>query len=564
MKIRQIQTYHLLVLPILWVFLSSAFLTGCKDKKSVTDKVMVQKSTDINVTAKEIINTTFEDLVNGDNSLLKTLNLKHPSIVEYLYEQNSFEPVWTKNGLWRPEADTLLSFIDSSRYYGLFPEDYSKKRLDSLHENLQVDTSGNKNNLNASIWAETDILLTSAFIELVRDIKIGRLPIDTIDAKKDSSLNNSFYLAQLKGFKDSGYLALASLEPVHPAYQALKKALHGFLQKAKFKKYFFVNPKDTLHYKEMVARRLSEDSISLGSDFPDDSLALAQAIKKYQKRKGIRQDGKISQTLITAFNLNDEEKFVRVAITMDKYKQLPAMPKQYVWVNIPNYYLQLHDSDSVVLTSKVVVGKPTTKTPQLTSAISDMITYPKWTIPESIIEKEVLPALKRDPGYLKRKGFSLVDDNSDEEVDPYKIKWAKYSKTIPYKVVQGSGDDNALGVLKFNFPNKYAVYLHDTNQRYLFGKTVRSLSHGCVRVQSWQQLAFYLLRNDSIASPKAVPIDSLTNWLSQKQRHYIPLHKRIPVYIRYFTCEAKANRLVFFDDIYGEDQRLKEKYFADK
>jgi murein L,D-transpeptidase YcbB/YkuD len=209
------------------------------------------------------------------------------------------------------------------------------------------------------------------------------------------------------------------------------------------------------------------------------------------------------------------------------------------------------------------VGKPLTRTPQLTSAISDMITYPKWTIPESIIEKEIIPALQRDAGYLKRKGYSLID-TAGNEVDPFKVKWTKYKKRIPYKVVQGSGDDNALGVLKFNFPNKYSVYLHDTNQRYLFGKTVRSLSHGCVRVQEWLTLATYLLRNDSIASPRAVPIDSLNNWLAQKQKHYVPLRKRVPLYIRYFTCEAKNDRLVFYDDIYGEDRKLKERFFADK
>ena len=561
MKIKQIFTYYFCW--YLLVFFSSCFLFSCKDKKSVSDKVIVDKPAEINKMAKEIINTTFEDLLNGDKSLIKTLSFKHPAIVQYVYEQNGDEPIWTGNGKWKKEADSLLEFIDSCRFYGLFPQDYAKRRLDSLRINLTIDTAGNKNNLNASLWAEADILMTSSFIELVRDIKIGRLAIDTVDAKRDTSLSNSFYIAQLKGFKDSGSLAFKALEPTHKGYVALKGALRNFLKKAKFRKYTFVNPKDSLHLNDLLVKRLAEDSITINEEEPNDSIALAQAIKKYQKKKGIKQDGKPSTTFIAVLNQNDEEKFVRIAITMDKYKQLQQLPQQYIWVNIPSYYLQLHDNDSVVLTSKVVVGKPTTRTPQLTSAISDMITYPTWTIPESIIEKEVLPALKRDPGYIKHKGFSLVNDNGDE-VDAYSVKWSKFKKNIPYKVVQGSGDDNALGVLKFNFPNKFSVYLHDTNQRYLFGKSVRSLSHGCVRVQDWLNLANYLLRNDSIASPKAVPIDSLNSWLAQKTRRYIPLHKRVPLYIRYFSCDVKADHFVFYDDIYGEDRKLKDKYFADK
>ena len=131
-------------------------------------------------------------------------------------------------------------------------------------------------------------------------------------------------------------------------------------------------------------------------------------------------------------------------------------------------------------------------------------------------------------------------------------------------MVQGSGDDNALGILKFNFPNKYSVYLHDTNQRYLFSKSSRALSHGCVRVQAWEELAKYILRNDSVYSVNAVPVDSLENWLQTKQKKYIPVHKPIPLFIRYFTCDVKEGRLTFYEDIYGEDKRIREKIFSDK
>jgi murein L,D-transpeptidase YcbB/YkuD len=132
-------------------------------------------------------------------------------------------------------------------------------------------------------------------------------------------------------------------------------------------------------------------------------------------------------------------------------------------------------------------------------------------------------------------------------------------------VVQGSGDDNALGVLKFNFPNKYAVYLHDTNQRHLFSKTARSLSHGCVRVKEWQPLAWFILQEQNQDSLLTKPLrDSLNTWLERKEKHSISLKKRLPLFIRYHTCEGQEKGIVFFDDIYEEDRRLLQQYFAGK
>ncbi|HEU0064882.1 MAG TPA: L,D-transpeptidase family protein, partial [Flavisolibacter sp.] len=302
---------------------------------------------------------------------------------------------------------------------------------------------------------------------------------------------------------------------------------------------------------------------TLDQEYMPDSVQISRSIKKYQKARDIHPDGKITPELVNFLNNTDREKFIRIAINMDRYKQLTSLPDKYLWVNLPSYTLQLRDSDAVVIKSKIVIGKPDTRTPELTSTISDMITYPQWHVPESIIKKEVLPGLKRDPGYTINKGLSIIDDHGNE-IDPYLVDWSKYKNSIPYNVIQGSGDENALGVLKFNFPNKYSVYLHDTNQRYLFSKKSRALSHGCVRVQAWDKLALYILRNDSTYFPTYTPIDSLNRWLELKQKHYIPVHKPIPLYIRYITCEAKDGKMQFFDDVYNEDQRIRVKLFADK
>jgi murein L,D-transpeptidase YcbB/YkuD len=267
-------------------------------------------------------------------------------------------------------------------------------------------------------------------------------------------------------------------------------------------------------------------------------------------------------------NTSDAERFKRIAITLDRYKQLPdTMPEKYIWVNLPAYYLWVIDHDTIALESKVICGKPDTRTPLLNSEITDMVTYPTWTVPTSIIAKQYLPRLKTNPGYLAKLGLKLVNSKG-ETVDAYSVNWSKYSKGIPFKVMQNSGDNNALGIFKFNFNNPYAVYLHDTNQRYLFKNGARALSHGCVRVQDWQQLAFYIARNDSmnITSPAALKYntDSIKNWIANKQHRSIYVKNRIPIFIRYFSCEGKDGKIKFYDDIYGEDKVMREKYFADK
>ena len=268
-------------------------------------------------------------------------------------------------------------------------------------------------------------------------------------------------------------------------------------------------------------------------------------------------------------NLSSEQRFRIVALNLDRYKHLSdSMPQRYIWVNIPSYYLQVWEQDSLVFISRVVVGKPETRTPLLTSRLTEIITYPQWTIPNSIIMKEVIPGIKKRVDYLEKHNYIVVNAKG-QEIDAASLPWSSYKKTFPYKIVQGSGDDNALGILKFNFSNKYSVYMHDTNQRYLFSNSTRSMSHGCVRVQEWEKLAHFLLKGDTLKFRRAADslapanpmMDSLKVWLKRKEKHYLPVRNRMPVFIRYFTCEGKNGQLRFYEDVYGDDRLLLERYY---
>jgi L,D-transpeptidase YcbB len=491
-------------------------------------------------------------------------------IARLLYEKNDFEPIWCKKEQWLATGDSLFSFMQRSKLFGLFPEDYHAKVIEQIRDRFIADSLGKGDRKDAALWSKADIMLTDGFIQALRDIKLGRLPQDSITMRKDSVLLDEFYQAQLDAVNkgESVTAVFEKLEPVHDGYHKLKKGIEKFLAGFDDRQFTFVpSMKDSLKFVKALQRRLFEGGYISFTDRLPDSLQLAGAIKKFQKEKGIAADGKAGEGTVRVLNSSDREKFIRIAINMDKYKMLPEqLPERYVWVNAASNYLHVIDEGEVKLSSKVICGRPKTRTPVLTSLINGLITYPQWVPPPSIVMKEILPAVKRNPGYLARRGFSLVNSKG-ETINPYSVNWSKYTKGIPYRIVQGSGDANALGVMKFVFDNKYSVYLHDTNQRYLFANGMRSLSHGCVRVQEWEKLATYILVNDSLRSSdgKYTSIDSMKLWLDTKKKKNINLKNKIPVYIRYITCEGQQDgAIVFYEDIYSEDKMLREKYFASK
>lgn len=559
-----------LIYPSVVCFFVYIFLfSSCKsnEKKSEhyasTPEELKEKTTGLINAAINNINSSdylFEDSI---------VTIKEQQLTAFIYSQKKYSPIWGEKENWIPAGDSLFHFIESAQLFGLFPEDYHFQQIKVIREKFIADSLSKGDRKDAALWAKADILLTDAFINIIKDVKIGRLPNDSISLRKDTVLTNEFVKQQLNFVFTNGLASvIQSLEPTQPEYALLKSGIKKFLDSADYRKFTFIPypEKNLQKFQQVLQKRLFEGGFISFDSTAADSTQLAEAVKRFQKKKGITVDGVAGEGTVRMLNVSDREKFIRIAISMDKYKLLPEkMPSKYIWVNTSANYLQLLNEGKVDLSSKVICGKPKTRTPLLNSAVSILITYPQWVPPPSIVGKEILPAVKKNPGYLARKGFSLLDSKGNE-VDPYSVDWSKYSKGIPYRVVQGSGDANSLGIMKFHFANKYSVYLHDTNQRYLFANAMRSLSHGCVRVQNWQQLAFYLLRNDSIISSgnNYTKIDSVKSWLARKQKRHIAVKNKMPLYIRNVTCEGRNGTILFYDDIYGEDKMLREKYFASK
>lgn len=565
------QQNRTLFLSILVSF--SFLITSCHNNKSGVDKEkIVTKPEDMDSQTAKSIEDVLQYSMQNKGKIDDSIHLQFISSVNNFYTGNKYKNIWSHKEKWDPSADSLIEYINNAAQYGLFSKDYQLKYLQSIKNKIDTDSL---KRTDAILWTKADLLLTDAFMHLVRDLKEGRLNRDSVSLNKKQSID-SLLSGSLTAFIPGRQLSLflINLQPKNQGYQDLIKLLPEFLDSMDKKVYTYVHfpykakdQNDSLLFVKTLQKRLGESNCITNIKSLPDTLELKTAIKKYQKLRNIKQDGKISTALIKLMNINDAERFKRIAINLDRYKQLPdSMPEKYIWVNLPAYYLQLWDHDTLVMDSKVIVGKPATRTPLLNSFISDMVTYPTWTVPSSIIAKQYLPKLKNNPGYLSKLGLHLVNYKG-ETVDGNSINWSKYKKGIPFKVMQGSGDDNALGIFKFNFNNDYSVYLHDTNQRYLFKNALRSLSHGCVRVQQWEKLANYIAVNDSLNLKPGESLryttDSIKTWIDNKINKRIAVKNKVFLFIRYFTCEAKDGKIKFYDDIYGEDKAIREKYFAD-
>ena len=551
------------------LFLCLIVFASCKGKEKRSEH-FASSPQELNEKTKELISSTFQQsslpvFLSDDSSF----TFSQKEFAAFLYAGNQYLTNWSSKETWSTSGDSLCHFIENAQLYGLFPEDYHADAIKAIRNKFVADSLGKNDRKDASLWAKVDIMLTDAFVQIVKDIKIGRLPDDSISLRKNSVLSNEFYQQQLNAVFSNGLIStIESLEPKQPEYALLKSGIKKFLDGADYRK-FTVIPypeKNQQKFKQLLQKRLYEGGFISFDSTAADTTQIAEAVKLFQKKKGISVDGVAGEGTIRMLNVSDREKFIRIAISMDKYKMLPEkMPSKYIWVNTSANYLQVMNGNKVELSSKVICGKAKTRTPLLNSAVSLIITYPRWVPPPSIVGKEILPAVKKNPGYLARKGFSLIDSKGNE-VDPYSVDWSKYSRGIPYRIVQGSGDANSLGIIKFHFDNKYSVYLHDTNQRYLFANAMRSLSHGCVRVQEWQQLAFYLFRNDSSlnAANNFIRIDTVKAMLARKQKRNFSIKNKMPLFIRYVTCEGRNGNILFYDDIYGEDKMIRQKYFATK
>lgn len=550
--------------PILFIVLSSGCLCFLISCHSVPPKTDVTKNVQsLNEHIEKDINQLISFFTSNNNKIIlndkDSVTIYDPKAVNEFYRNRSFRALWSDTGRLFPQADTMLQIISKSDNDGLLPERYHGYELSLMYQQLQADSTAR---LDAMKWSDIDILLTDAFMRLCNNLYFGVLPPDSISLKKGIAFSDSVLMNMLTVAIQHQRLkkTLDSLEPNDIQYHYLSKAMKLFRKKNLHRQWDTLPLKytDSVQFETQLSERLIN-----GGELDPTSVhsphEIKEALKKFQRLHALYPDGVPGNKTIAALNLSVDYRLKQISVNLERWRHLMHnMPKEYILVNIPSYTLTLWNNDTAVIHSRVITGKPGHQTPLLNSSIINFQLYPYWRVPISIVIKEIKPKVMKDTGYLRKNNFEIVDRHNNI-VNPHRLKWKEYNiHYFPYVIRQMTGLDNSLGIIKFNFRNSYSVYLHDTNQRGLFNLTNRDLSHGCVRVKEWKPLAMYLIRNDTL---RHLP-DSVQVWLAQQKQKYVALNSGIPLYIRYFTCEADSTgKIKFYPDIYGYDTVMMKEMF---
>lgn len=281
---------------------------------------------------------------------------------------------------------------------------------------------------------------------------------------------------------------------------------------------------------------------------------LVEAVKKFQGRHGLETEGFVGKMTRKALNESAEHKVQKLKLNLDRIKWVKRDNDRYhIYVNIPTFTMYMFDEQEIIQSMRVIVGRKGHETPVFYGRVRTIVLNPYWRIPASIIRHETIPKLKKDRNYTNKKHIEIHTGYSEHSprVNPHKVNWHKYGRRLPpYKFMQSPGEHNALGKVKYLFPNKYAVYMHDTNERYLFVKDYRALSHGCVRLEK----PFELLNRFAEIEPN-IDARKIKEILAKNKKTPYRLKNTVPVDIIYLT--AVVNRdgtVVFSDDVYGYDK----------
>jgi murein L,D-transpeptidase YcbB/YkuD len=267
------------------------------------------------------------------------------------------------------------------------------------------------------------------------------------------------------------------------------------------------------------------------------------AVKNFQQRHGYKPDGTVSATLIKEMNVPASKRLQQIVMNMERMRWMPNEPKsdKLILVNIPEFMLHMYEGNKRVWDMVVVVGKEGHNTVMFTGDLNQIVFSPYWNVPPSIVKSEILPAVDRNPNYLDNQNMEIVNSNGE----------------LP-TIRQKPGTGNALGKVKFLFPNSFNIYFHDTPSKSLFDRDKRAFSHGCIRLQDPFRMAQYLLKDNPEWSAEKINVA-----MNEGSEKYVKLKDPVPVFITYYTSWVDDNGLLNFrDDIYKHDEKLSKKMFV--
>ncbi len=491
----------------------------------------------------------------GDSLTIEDEPVMATELLSLFYASRNYEPAWSD----LEYAKRIVRLLNKSTKEGLNPRDYHAQGLFILLKKIKKER-GDRGWLRAKL----DILLTDGVLLYASHLVNGKVAPSTL-AESWNYERMQFLpeevVKELNNHVDNKTIeqALRALIPQSDNYLELKKGLAEFTRLAHNYRFKKIELTSTVHpgqnhpkLPEIRYRLYLLGLLSVPSDDTYYDNELYRSVIRFQRKFHLDIDGLIGPGTLAALNVPFAQRADQIRANMERVRWITDdLSDDVLVVNIAGFRLWLFRDGEDIWTTEVMTGSVRTQTPVFKARMSYLVFNPTWTVPRSII-REMMPKFKDDPNYINEHNYRLVDRNGNR-VMPESLDWSALGKNnFPYRLVQMPGEGNALGRVKFIFPNEHAIYLHDTPSKHLFAESNRAFSHGCIRVNKPLRLAELLLNDERLWKPE--DIDAVVN---NKTLRQVQLNKPVDVIIMYWTVQpTDFGELGFVDDVYDRDRAL--------
>lgn len=542
---------------------TSSGKSNTREKWTETPEV-VEKSPVFNV--RNIIKSNFEKEYSNSYIVLDDTRIKTSTFLKSLYLKNDYFPIWFDKDGVSGSIEQVSELIKATYNEGLDPNDYNPDLIADIVKRYE-DFDGIKKDSDMKSVSAVDLILSNTVLQIGNDVYYGKNDLGHIYAESIQSEDDYFdFVRHTKDHIQSRKLDkfLVTLRPKSPIYSALIEELHRYTEiksRGGWPSIPDVRSKIELGDRDprilVIKERLQitgdlkgrPGSSYMKNDHFDQNLY--GAIKNFQRRHGLLEDGVIGSNTVRAMNVSVDKKINIIKLNLDHWRKLPRdLGDKYLVVNVPSFHLYGFENHQIILDMKVIVGRSDWNTPVFRDEMTYIVINPYWNVPSSIFKDEILPELRKDPAYLQKQNISIITSWDDDAIplDPMLIDWNQFSPdNWQVRLRQEPGPSNPLGRLKFMFPNKHNVYLHDTPMKSLFNRLNRKFSHGCIRVEEPLDLAEFVFQGDRNWNRNRI-VNEINTGVSKQ----VPLPKPVPIYILYFTAWVDNNgSVMFFEDVYN-------------
>jgi len=506
---------------------------------------------------RESIRVEIEQLRESGVLSIGGVDIAAGNLLAEVYERRNFAPNWTD----RDEILELIAVIKNAAKDGLNTTDYHLEEVEFVYREL-----GAGNLTSPREQAALDVMLTDSLFRLGYHQRFGKVNPQNLDPTWNfrRELNDQSPALVMQQAMDAPSLSefIDNLVPRGPVYRELQMALIEYRELAASGGWPSITDGPTLKPGATdtrlgaIARRLAVtgdiSDVRTFAAITEYDEVLEAGVRKFQARHGLASDGVIGPVTLRAMNVPIEHRIEQLRLNLERARWVfDDISEDFIIVNIAGFRAYLVHDGKITWVTKVQVGKTYHQTPVFRDEMKYVVFNPTWTVPYSIATKEMLPRIKNDPSYFENRDFD-VKNRSGKIVDPAGIDWTQLSRgNFPYTFVQRPGPRNALGRVKFIFPNEHSVYLHDTPSKSLFGRAERTFSHGCVRISNPFELAELLL------DPKGWDSEKISATLDSAKTTTVYLPKPLPVLLLYWTAEiGPSGDIHFYSDVYERDQRI--------